>query len=59
MLKIYICPSCHNIRMVSKKPNAICLHCNEVLKECAISYDEYTKLSEEQRDIYKKKWKNR
>lgn len=53
MLKIYICPNCYNIRMVSKKPNAICLHCNTILKECDITYDKYTNLTSEERSNYK------
>lgn len=53
MLKIYICPNCYNIRMVSKKTNAICLHCDQALKPCDISYDMYTKLDDKERQDYK------
>lgn len=57
MLKIFICPECYNIRMVSKQPNAICLHCNKTLLKCDIEYSRYTRLSEEEREDFKEKWK--
>lgn len=57
MLKIFICPECYNIRMVSKKPNAVCLHCNRDLVECNITYLEYTKLSQNERESYKRVFK--
>lgn len=57
MLKIFICPECYNIRMVSKRPGAICLHCNRQLVECDIEYTEYTNMSETDREDYKSRWK--
>lgn len=59
MLKIYICPNCYNVRMVSKKTNAVCLHCDQELKACDISYDKYTKLDNEERQEYKMTWKQK
>ena len=59
MLKIFICPECYNIRMVSKRPHAICLHCNKALIECDMEYDKYIKLSEVERESVKKTWKEK
>ena len=39
--------------MVSKRPNAVCLHCNEPLLECDLDYNEYILLTPEERDLYK------
>ncbi|MBE5961375.1 MAG: DNA-directed RNA polymerase subunit M [Lachnospiraceae bacterium] len=57
MLKIYICPHCFNIRMVSKKPNAVCLHCNQKLVECDIDYTKFTSMDEEERIKYRDRWR--
>ena len=59
MLKIYICPKCYNVRMVSKKPNAICLHCDEELKQCDITYEKYTELDDGERQEYIELWKQK
>ena len=59
MLKIYICPRCYNIRMVSKKTNAVCLHCNQQLKQCDISYEKYTTLDDGERKEYVSLWKQK
>lgn len=59
MLKIFICPECYNIRMVSKRPNAVCLHCNEPLLACDLDYSEYILLNLEEREMYKEVYKER
>lgn len=59
MLKIFICPECYNIRMVSKRPNAVCLHCNKPLVECDLEYGDYTRLSAKERDVYKDIWRQK
>lgn len=59
MLKIYICPRCYNVRMVSKKPNAICLHCNEEMEQCDLTYDNYTNMNGSERKEYISLWKQR
>lgn len=59
MLKIYICPKCHNFRMVSRRPDAICLHCGAVLEQSNLDYRTYMNMTDEERSIYKsnyKKW---
>ena len=59
MLKIFICPECYNIRMVSKRPNAVCLHCNEPLLACDLDYSEYILLTPEEREMYKAVYKEK
>ena len=56
MLKIYICPSCYNFRMVSKRTDAICLHCQKKLVPTNISFEKFSNLDLEERNKYKRKW---
>ncbi len=59
MLKIYICPECYNYRMVSRKPDAICLHCGERLEQCDFDYGVYINMTENERNEYREKYKKR
>lgn len=60
MIRIYICPECYNFRMVSRKPDAVCYHCGSALKKCEdLEYVEYMNMTEEERNIFKEKYKNR
>lgn len=59
MLRIYICPKCFNIRMVSRKPDAICFHCGNALIQCDMNYSDYINMTEQQREIYKEELKKR
>lgn len=59
MLKIYICPECYNYRMVSRKPDAICLHCGTKLEKCDFEYGAYMKMTENERDEYRENYKKR
>lgn len=45
--------------MVSRKPDAICLHCGTRLDQCDVEYTDYIDMSEKQRDVYKEKYKQR
>ncbi len=53
MLKIYICPNCFNFRMVSRKPDAICLHCGTILEQCSLDYPTYMSMTDLERNDYK------
>lgn len=59
MLKIFICPKCYNFRMVSRKPDALCLHCGTHLDHCELEYVEFMDMSEKQRELFKEKYKKR
>ncbi len=59
MLKIYICPTCYNFRMVSRKPDAICFHCGTDLILTDIDYTDYINMTEEKRNAYKESFMNR
>jgi hypothetical protein len=59
MLRIYICPNCYNLRMVSRKPDAICFHCGEVLERCDVNYETYMNMSELERNELKNNFKAR
>lgn len=45
--------------MVSKRPDAICLHCGITLKVCDISYIEYINMNESKRNEYREEFKKR
>lgn len=59
MLKIYICPKCYNFRMVSRKPDAICLHCGTVLEQCHMDYRTYMNMTDTERSDYKNMYKGK
>jgi hypothetical protein len=59
MIRIFICPKCFNIRMVSRKPGALCLHCGTQLEKSDIDYTEYVKMTEQERDMYRENYKRR
>lgn len=59
MLRIFICPNCYNLRMVSRKTDAICFHCGSTLVKCDVNYDTYMNMTEEDRNNLKDKFKLR
>lgn len=59
MLRIYICPECYNFRMVSRKPDAICLHCGTRLDQCKLEYGAFINMTENDRDEFKENYKKR
>ena len=59
MLRIYICPNCYNFRMVSKRPDAVCLHCGTVLDICDIDYTDYINMTEKKRNEFRENYKKR
>ena len=59
MLRIYICPNCYNLRMVSRKPDAICFHCGAVLERCDVNYETYMNMTEVERSELKSNYKAR
>ncbi len=59
MLRIYICPKCYNFRMVSRKPDAVCLHCGMVLEQCDLEYGAYINMTEHDRSDFKENYKKR
>lgn len=59
MLQIFICPKCFNYRIVSRKPEAFCFHCGVKLFNSGIGYNEYTEMSEKERERYKQRFINR
>ena len=59
MLRIYICPKCYNFRMVSRRPDAVCLHCGTVLDICDINYGEYINMTEKKRNEFRENYKRR
>lgn len=59
MLRVYICPKCFNFRMVSKRPDAICLHCGNELDICDIAYIDYINMNQKKRNEFRENYKKR
>lgn len=59
MLRIYICPKCYNFRMVSKKPDAVCLHCGNILDKIDIDYVDYINMTQSKRNELRENYKKR
>jgi hypothetical protein len=57
MLRIYSFPKCYSYRMVSRKPDAICLHCGNTLDQCELEYGDFMNMNENNRINYKKNYK--
>lgn len=59
MLRIYICPECYNFRLVSRKPDAICLHCGTKLNLCDLEYGTYMNMTANDRNEFRLNYKKR
>jgi hypothetical protein len=59
MLHIFICPNCYNLRIVSRKTDAICFHCGSVLVKCDVNYETYMNMTEADRDNLRESFKAR
>ena len=59
MLRIYICPKCYNFRMVTRKPDAVCLHCGMTLELSEIVYGDFINMTEKDREEFKENYKKR
>lgn len=59
MLRIYICPNCYNLRMVSRKPDAICFHCGTALELINVDYETYVNMTEVERSNLKNDYKQK
>ncbi len=59
MLRIYICPICYNFRMVSRKTDAVCLHCGTTLNKCELEYGAFMNMTEIDRDEFKQDYRKR
>ncbi|MBQ6844873.1 MAG: DNA-directed RNA polymerase subunit M [Agathobacter sp.] len=57
MMKVFICPDCGWVRLVSRRSVVECHKCgNKQMKLCNLSMKEYTDMSEEERENYLKGW---
>lgn len=56
-MKLYICPQCGWIRMVSRRRAVECLRCgNGQMRLTNLDLEKYTSMSEEDRAGYAKAW---
>ena len=57
MLKIYICPQCGWIRLVSRRSTVECFKCNgQEMKLTNLNISRYQHMSEKEREDYSKGW---
>ena len=57
MMKIYICPQCGWMRMVSRHKDVECHQCgNEQMRLTNLDLEKYTAMSEEERGSYADAW---
>lgn len=56
-MKVYICPECGWIRMVSRRKSVECFKCGERnMKVTKLSYQKVGEMSEQERQDYAKSW---
>ncbi|MEE1008472.1 MAG: DNA-directed RNA polymerase subunit M [Agathobacter sp.] len=57
MMKIYICPHCGWIRMVSRRKDVECHKCgNEQMRLTNLEFERYSNMSEKERQDYVDAW---
>ena len=57
MMKIYICPDCGWVRMVSRRKNVECHKCgNEQMRLTNLEFEKYTEMPEKERQDYADAW---
>ncbi len=60
MLRMFICPKCYNVRMVSRRPSAYCFHCgNPDIEPFDVDYDSYINMELVEREALKERYKQR
>ncbi len=57
MMKVYICPECGWMRIVSRRKNVECHRCGAMqMTLCNLSMVEYTDMNEKEREDYVTGW---
>lgn len=57
MMKIFICPECGWLRVVSRRKDVECYKCGkEQMTLAKIDFEKYTTMSEEERKSYAEGW---
>ena len=57
MMKVYICPSCGWMRVVSRRTDVECYKCNEKqMTLTKLEFSKFTEMSEEERKDYSDGW---
>ena len=57
MMKIYICPQCGWLRMVSRRSDVACYQCgNDSMRLTNLDLEKFTDMSEEERKDYADAW---
>lgn len=58
MIRIFICPECGKIRLVSKFLAAECYQCGAEMKACEIPYTEWVEMEPEERERVSETYRN-
>lgn len=57
MMKVYICPDCGWVRVVSRRKDVECYKCgNEQMKLTNLEFTKYSDMSEKERKDYSDAW---
>ena len=57
MMKLYICPDCRHLVLVSRRANVSCPKCDRKgLPAAKLTFLEYSEMSEEDRQAYADQW---
>ncbi len=56
MMKIYICPECGWIRMVSRRKEVECFKCGTKMTLTNLEFEKYTKMTLPEREDYVAGW---
>lgn len=57
MMKVFICPECGWMRVVSRRKDVECFKCgNEQMTLAKVDFDAFTSMSEEERKDYANGW---
>ena len=57
MIKLYICPKCGWVRLVSRRSEVECFQCmNQQMLPAKLEYVRYTQMNEQERQDYVDSW---
>lgn len=56
MMKIYICPGCGRISMVSRRKTVECMKCQTKMSLTSLELSKFSNMSEKEREDYAEGW---
>ena len=56
MLRVYICPGCHDVRPVARRKEVTCHHCDSEMMRLNLTYAEFSEWDLEERKVFVDQW---